>query len=110
VLRERLRQRFQVCFRAEFRIDAAMIGHIVAVETAPPRPEEGGGVEVREAERMQIGNERQGVCKTKIWGELETVGGDRNPTCGHLDTPLQWFAAVPEERQGARSHFVQFAP
>src|SRR2546425_11050327 len=45
VLRERVRKRFQLRLRAELRVDGAMVRHIVAVETAPLRLEEGGGLE-----------------------------------------------------------------
>src|SRR6185295_15044880 len=62
---------------AELRIERAVIDHVVAVAAARPRREERRGVDVRDAERLEIGHDARGVVEAELLAELQPVGGER---------------------------------
>src|SRR6202012_4551204 len=55
-----------------------MIYDIVAMAAALARLHEGRGIEMRDAERLQIGNDRSGSVKIEIGRELQAIGRDWN--------------------------------
>src|SRR5690349_23622539 len=55
-----------------------MVDHIVAVGRAVARLHEGRGIEMRDAERLQVGYDVGGALEIEIGGQLQTVGGERN--------------------------------
>ena len=69
---------FVVFGAANFRIEGIVIDDVVAMQTARPRPQVGGGVAVTDAERRKIGNQFRGAPESKVTVELQPVGGGRN--------------------------------
>src|SRR4051794_32988309 len=76
---------FQCCaefckaiFTAKLRIELGVIGDVVTMRRALARLHERRGVEVADAERLQIRHDARGRFKVEIRGELQAIGGDRN--------------------------------
>src|SRR6202021_196238 len=63
---------------AKRRIDPGMIDDIIAMAAALAGLHEGRRIEMRDAECLQIGNDRRGGVEIEVSGELQAVGGDRN--------------------------------
>ena len=59
---------------ANFGVDACVVDDVVAVSAAGSRGEEGGEVEVGDAERGEVVNNRDDVFKTEGVMELEAIG------------------------------------
>ena len=78
VLLQRLAQPLEAGIAAELRIDLGVIDDVVAVGAALARLHEGRGIEMGDAERLQIGNDGSGGVEIEIRRELQAVGGDRN--------------------------------
>ena len=74
----------ELLFAAEFGIEARRIGDIVAVGAAAAGLEDGGGVDVSDAELAQVGDQGLRIRETESPVELEAVGGDGNPQASHL--------------------------
>src|SRR6202043_106333 len=72
-------------FAAKLRVEPGVVGDVVAVRAALARLHEGGGVEMRDAERLQIGHDLGGLLEVEIRGQLQAIGGDRNG--GRHDQP-----------------------
>jgi len=68
---QRLAQSFEAVFAAEFGIDFGMIDDVVAVRRALARLHEGRGVEMGDAERLQIGNDGGGGLEAETRRELQ---------------------------------------
>ena len=78
VLLQRRAQPLEAGFAAELRIELGVIDDVIAVGRALARLHEGRGIEMRDAERLQIGHDGGGGVEIEIRGELQAVGRDRN--------------------------------
>src|SRR5882762_3472146 len=78
VLLQRPAQSLEAGIAAKLRIDLGMIDDVIAVGTALARLHERRCVEMRDAERFQIGNDGSSRVEIEIRGELHAVGYDRN--------------------------------
>ena len=63
---QRLAQSLETGFAAEFGIDVGVIDDVVAMGRALARLHEGRGVEMADAERLQIGNDGGGGVEIEI--------------------------------------------
>src|SRR5689334_755993 len=54
---QRVRQQHKACLAAKLRIEPGMIDNIVAVRRAPSCHHEGRGIEMRDAERLEVWND-----------------------------------------------------
>src|SRR5262249_25214212 len=70
---------------AEFGIELLVVNDIVAVRAAGPRFQERGSIEMRDAERLEIGCERGGIVEAKILRQLKTICCERNVRGHHAD-------------------------
>src|SRR3954451_24687938 len=89
---QRLLQPFEAIFAAEFRIELSMIDDVVAVGGAFARLHERRCVEMSDAERLQVWDNRRSRIETKIGRKLQAVrcvrNGERHqrsPTCQCTD-------------------------
>src|ERR1700732_1825882 len=68
---ERLAQSFETGVAAELRVDDGVIDDVVAVGRALARLHEGRSIDMRDAERLQIGGDGSGGVGIEIRGELQ---------------------------------------
>jgi hypothetical protein len=66
-----------ILLRAELRIEARVIGDVVAVHAAGPRLEDRRSVDVADVEPRQIRHGARGVSESEFVIELQAVGGAR---------------------------------
>ena len=78
MLFERLAQSFEAGVAAEFGIQPAVIDDVIAVGRALARLHERRGIEMRDAERLQIGNDFGGLVEIEIRGQLQPIGRNRD--------------------------------
>ena len=86
---EGIAQALERIFAAELGIESVVVDHVIAVGAARSRLEEGRGVEMTDAQRLEIRHERGGGVETEARGQLETVGRDRNGGRHHAAPMLQ---------------------
>ena len=84
---------------AELRVEPVVVDDVVAVRAAGPRLEEGRGVEMRDAELLEVGRQRGGVVEAEGLGELQPVGGERHR--GRHQAPPLLFSVIPGRAEGA---------
>ena len=65
-------------FAAKLGIELRVVDDVVAVGRSLARLQEGRGVEMRDAERLQIGHDIGGGFEVEIGGELQAVSRDRD--------------------------------
>ncbi|MFK4488705.1 hypothetical protein ABIA45_003783 [Bradyrhizobium sp. USDA 336] len=78
VLLKRLAQPRKAGLAAELGIELAVIDRVVAMGRAFAGLHHRRGVEMRDAQRLEIRNDRGGLVEIEIRGELEPVGRERN--------------------------------
>ena len=100
---ERLAQAQERLLAAELGIERVVVDDVVAVRAAGARLEERRGIEMADAERLQIRHDRGGVVEAEARRELQAIGRDRNRGRHHC-APMR-----PEHRPG-REHRVRSAP
>ena len=64
-LLQRRRQRVQVAVRADLGVQARMVDDVVAVHAAGPRDQEGRGVDVRDAQGVQVVDQRGCIAEVE---------------------------------------------
>ena len=109
VFAQRLGETRESGFAAELRIEAGVIDHVVAVRRALARLHEGRGVEMRDAERLQVGHDLGGLLEIEVGGQLQAIGryrqGPRHRSASDAPEhrpgrqPVAGFAA-PDRRAG----------
>src|SRR5882672_5368950 len=65
-------------FAAELGIERTVIHDVVAVAAAGARLQERRGIEMTDAERLQVGHCSRGIVKSEILGQLQAIGGERD--------------------------------
>src|SRR5258705_8839911 len=78
VLLERIAQSLKAGIAAKLRIDPGMIDDVIAVGRALAGLHEGRGIEMRNAERFQIGDDRRGRVEIEVRRQLDAVGRVRD--------------------------------
>ena len=78
VLLQRRAQPLEAGLAAELGIEPGVIDDVIAVGAALARLQEGRGIEMADAERLQIGHDGGGRVEAEICGQLQAVGRDRN--------------------------------
>ena len=66
VLLQRRAQPFEAGFAAKFGIELGVIDDVIAMRAALARLHEGRGIEMRDAERLQIGDHGSGGVEVEI--------------------------------------------
>ena len=90
-----------ILFGADFRVQLSGVGDVVAVKTAGRGFEIGGGVTVRDAQRVQIRNNRARVLKCKRSIKLHAISCDRH-TCAHKSPVTLMECRVLIQRRSVR--------
>src|SRR5205085_10795149 len=105
---ERRGQPLERGFAAEFGVERVVIDHVVAVAAAGARLEEGRGVEVTDAQCLEIGNKRGGIVEAEGFRELQAIG--RNRDCGRHHPPpmLQSTAQDDSPADATRPQMMRF--
>ena len=70
------REALETFFTAQLGIELGVVDDVVAVRAAGTRLQERRGIQVRDAQRFEIGHDGSGVIEGEIAGELEAVGGN----------------------------------
>lgn len=78
VLAQGIAQAGECFLAAKFGIELAVIDDVIAMGAARPGLEKGRGVEMRNAELLQIWHQRRSVIEGEFLGELQAIGGERN--------------------------------
>ncbi len=78
MLLQRRAQPLEAGFAAKLRIERGVIDDVVAMGRALARLHEGRGVDMGDAERLQIGNDGSGRVEVEIRRQLQPVGRDRD--------------------------------
>src|SRR6202035_1173680 len=78
VLSERRAQPLEAGLASELRIEFGVIDDVIAMGRALARLHEGRRIEMRNAERLEIGDDSGGVAEIEIRRELHAVGCNRN--------------------------------
>ena len=83
---QRGRQRVEILVGADLRVQARRIDDVVAVQAARARGQKRRGVDVGDAERVEIGDQRRRVAQREVAIELKPIGGERDARLrfGHL--------------------------
>ena len=68
----------QVLVRADLRIEHAVVDDVVAVPASGPGFEHRRRVEMSDAERVQVWNERDGIAQSEAGVELKAIRGAGN--------------------------------
>ncbi len=68
---------YEVVPVADLRVESVVIGDVVAVLAAGARLQEGRGIDVADAERVEIGNGVEGVPEREVGTQLEAIGRAR---------------------------------
>ena len=77
----------------QFRIEAVVTGHIIPVHAAGPGFKDGRGIEVADAQLLEVAHDGLGVGKVEVLVHLHPVGRNRNPGVG-VQYPLDAFPHV----------------
>src|SRR5665213_51704 len=78
VLLQRGAQAFKAGLAAKLGIEPGVIDDVIAVGAAFARLHEGRGIDMADAESLQIGDDGRGGVEVEIRGELQAVGRNRN--------------------------------
>src|ERR1019366_835676 len=71
-------QSLEAGIAAEFRIEPGVIDDVVAVGAALACLHEGRGIEMRDTQRFQIGDDGSGRVEIEVRRQLDAIGCDRN--------------------------------
>ena len=63
---------------SQFRIQPRRVRHVVPVQAASSGRKDRRGIEVADAELVEVSDQPSGIFKTKVSVELQSVGGDRH--------------------------------
>ena len=74
---ERVGETVEPVFATELRVDGRVVDDVVSVRRAGPRLVDRRGIDVADAQSLQIGHDRGGVVEREILVELQPVGGAR---------------------------------
>ena len=77
VFAQRLGETREAGFAAELRIEFCVIDDVIAVGRALARLHERRGVQMRDAERLQVGHDFRGLLEIEVGGELQAIGRNR---------------------------------
>ena len=78
VLPQRGAQPLEAGFAAQFGIESRVVGDVVAMRAALAGAHEGRGIEMGDAERLQIRHHGSGGVEIEIRRQLQAVGRDRD--------------------------------
>ena len=74
---ERVGETVEPVLATELRVDGRVVDDVVSVRRAGPRLVDRRGIDVADAQSLQIGRDRGGVVEREILVELQPVGGAR---------------------------------
>ena len=88
VLPQHSAQPLEAGFAAELRVELGVVGDVVAMRAALAGAHEGRGIEMRDAERLQVRHHGSGGVEIEIRRQLQAVGRDRDRR-GHFSYPMR---------------------
>src|SRR5690606_8373793 len=71
-------QAIEILAAAEIRIELRMIDHVIAMQAAGPRLENGRGIDVADTQASQIRNDACRIVERELVIELQPIRGARN--------------------------------
>src|SRR5207237_1034219 len=86
--------------RSDLRVQLRVVDHVVAVGAPLARPEEGRGVDVGDAQRVEVGDDRGRVTEAEPGMELEPVGRRRTRGPGAVERTPQQIGAPSDLAAG----------